>query len=115
MIDKALCEQYERDDIKVISVIGDIVMVLMDDEITVIKVSKVILPHSKLQVKCSGELGDLIRFTNLKEFGKEKKVLINGDDEYIVVDGVLYKMEYVTAFSVNKNPDMALVLGGTFI
>lgn len=115
MMNKALCEQYERDDIKVISVIGDIVMVLMDYEITAIKVSKVILPHSKLQVKCSGESGDLIRFMNLKDFGNDKKVLIGGDDEYIVVDGALYKMEYVTAFYVDKSQDMSLVLGGTFI
>lgn len=115
MIDKALCEQYERDDIKVISAIGDIVMVLMDDEVTVIKVSKVVLPPSKVQVKCGSESVDLIRFMNLKDFGKNKKVLIDGDDEYIVVDGALYRMEYFTSFSVNKNSDMALVLGGTFI
>lgn len=115
MMRKALCEQYERDDIKVISAIGDTVMVLMDDEITAIKVSKVILPHSKLQVKCSGDLGDLIRFTNLKGFGSDRKVLIDGDDEYIVVGGALYKMEYVTSFSVDKSQDMYLVLGGNFI
>lgn len=115
MMKKALCEQYERDDIKVISAIGDIVIVLMDCEITAIKVSKVILPHSKLQVKCSGDLGDLTRFMNLKDFGHDRKVLISGDDEYIVVNGALYKMEYVTAFSVDKSQDMYLVLGGDFI
>jgi hypothetical protein len=113
MINKALCEQYERDDIKVISVIGDVVMVFMEGEVTIIKVSKVILPHSKLQVKCSGELGDLIRLMNLKDFGKDRKVLIGDDDEYIVVGGALYKMEYITAFSVNTSPDIAL--GGAFI
>ena len=115
MMNKALCEQYERDDIKVISAIGDIVMVLMDDKITAIKVSKVILPHSKLQVKCGSESGDLIRIMNLKDFGKYKNALIDGDDEYIVVDGALYRMEYFTEFSVDKNSDVALVLGGTFI
>lgn len=116
-IEKALQEQYEDNRIRVVAIVGNAIIVHFDKEIHIIRCYRVMTPLKK-QVKCDGYVAELIGVMNVinsgSSCGGSKGVLWNDSDEYIVVDGALYRMEADIVVS-SMSTDQENFLGGEFI
>lgn len=98
----ALKNQYKEKDIKadVVAIVGNIIILMIDSQIITASIKKV-NKTVKEPVRATGENQDLVNYLNYVANGSSDWDLTNENDEYILVDGILYRLEHMSTVFVS--------------
>lgn len=95
----ALKEQYkDKRKVDVIAIVGDVAILLVDRYIVTATIYKVRI-NDKDVVRANGYTQELIDLMNYNQFGGDG--LFEDESEYVLVDGVLYMLNFETSTCVS--------------